>query len=91
MAPIRRQRQSVLPLISDLNELQHAAVGDDPLPVLPVIKFMHGVKLETIEAVHGVFICPFTDTDEIATADANTAMNWKTLKNFMTSCCKCES
>lgn len=50
--------------------------------VLPVMKFMHGVKVETIEAVQAVEICPFTEMTEIV--DNNIAMSWKTLKFSMT-------
>lgn len=55
---IRRHAQSVPLLRSDLSDPQQSEVGEDPLPVLPVIKLMHGVKLEIIEFVHGVLICP---------------------------------
>lgn len=55
----------MLLLISDLNEPQQLCVGDDePFPLLPVIKFKHGVKVEIIEAVQAVEICPLTETIE---------------------------
>lgn len=48
--------------------------------MLPVIKFRHGVKLEIIEAVQDVEICPLTEMTDTA---ANIAMTWKTLKPSM--------
>ncbi|KAF2325225.1 hypothetical protein GH714_025422 [Hevea brasiliensis] len=42
----------MLVLIIDANELQQLAVGEVPLLLLPVMKFMHGVKLLIIELVH---------------------------------------
>lgn len=49
--------QSTLLLVRDLRESQQAVDGEDaPFPVLPVIKFIHGVKLLIIEIVHGVLI-----------------------------------
>ena len=50
--------------------------------MLPVIKLRHGVKLEIIEAVQAVEVCPFTEMAEIVD---NNAMSWKTLKPSMTS------
>lgn len=58
---IKRQAQSMPVAMSDLNELQQPEVGEDPLPLLPVMKFRHGVKLLIIDAVHGVLICPLTE------------------------------
>lgn len=55
-----RQRQSRPPLARDRSALQQSAVGEVPLPVLLVTKFKQGVKLESIEALHGILICPFT-------------------------------
>lgn len=49
-----RQAQSMLPLMREFTESQQPALGEAPLAVLPVMKFMHGVKLVTIEAVQGV-------------------------------------
>lgn len=52
-----RQAQSMLPLMRDFTESQQPAVGVALLPaLLPVMKFMHGVKLVTCEAVQGVLI-----------------------------------
>lgn len=56
----KRQKQSMPELVTDLSESQQSEVGDVPLEVLFVRKFMHGVKLESIEALHGVLICPET-------------------------------
>ncbi|KAJ7006200.1 hypothetical protein D5086_004461 [Populus alba] len=67
-----RQAQSMPVLISDFNELQQLAVGGEPLLVLPVIKLTHGVKLDIIDMVHGVLICPFT---EITSRVDNIAIN----------------
>jgi len=61
LAVSSRQAQSIPVLISDFNELQQLAVGGEPLLVLPVIKLTHGVKLDIIDMVHGVLICPFTE------------------------------
>lgn len=53
-----RHMQSMLVLVRDLSALQQSAVGEVPLPLLLVTKFMQGVKLEIIEAEHEVLICP---------------------------------
>jgi len=82
LAVINRQAQSIPVLMRDLNELQQLPVGDEPLLVLPVIKFMHGVKLLIIEVVHGVLICPFT---EITSRVDNIAIKLKTLSPSMSS------
>lgn len=60
--------QSLLVLIRDRSESQHPAVGEAPPPELPVMKFMQGVKLVIIDAVHGVLICALTDANEIITS-----------------------
>lgn len=78
LAVTRRQRQSLPPIISVLSELQHSLDGDaddDPVLLLPVIIFKHGVKLEIIEDVHGVLnLCPCTIVNDI------NEMNWRTPK-----------
>lgn len=48
----------MLVLVRDLSALQQSAVGEVPLPLPLVTKFMQGVKLEIIEAEHEVLICP---------------------------------
>lgn len=53
---IIRQVQSLLVLVSSLSALQQSADGPTPVELLPVIKLIHGVKLETMELVHGVVI-----------------------------------
>lgn len=54
---IRRQPQSTLLLMTDLRESQQAVDGEEaPFLVLPVMKFKQGVKLVSIETVHGVLI-----------------------------------
>lgn len=53
-----RHRQSRPPLARDLRELQQSALGEVPFAVLFVNKFMQGVKLEMMEALHGVLIWP---------------------------------
>lgn len=53
-----RQAQSMLLLVSDLSALQQSEVGEVPFAVLFVRKFIQGLKLEIIEAVHGVVTCP---------------------------------
>lgn len=53
-----RHMQSMLVLVRDLSALQQSAVGEVPLPLPLVTKFMQGVKLEIIEAEHEVLICP---------------------------------
>ena len=59
MFPVRmRHKQSMPPLVRDFRELQQSAVGEVPLALLFVTKFMHGLKLEIIEALHGLLICP---------------------------------
>ena len=72
----------MLLFMSDFNEPQQPCVGDEPLPVLPVIKIRHGVKPEIIEAVQAVEICPLTEMTEIVD---NIAMSWKTLNPSKTS------
>lgn len=53
----RRHRQSLLPLVRDLMELQQSAVGEVPLPLLFVRKLMQGLmELVTIDMLHGVVI-----------------------------------
>ena len=69
----KRQLQSMLVLRSDLNELQQSAVGEDPVPVLPVMKLKHGVKVEIIEVVQGELICPSAGMTEIASTSTTTA------------------
>lgn len=51
----------------DFTESQQPALGEAPLAVLPVMKFMHGVKLVTIEAVQGVLSWALTETTEKVT------------------------
>lgn len=79
-----RQAQSMVVLVSDLSELQQPAVGADPLPVLPVMKFKHGVKLLIIEVVQGVLICALAEMTEIASRVVYTAtICWKALSPSM--------
>ena len=80
-----RQAQSMLALVSDLSELQQPVVGEDPLPpVLPVMKFKHGVKLLIIEVVQGVLICALAEMTEIASRVVYTAtICWKALSPSM--------
>lgn len=66
LAVRRRHAQSTLLPNRDLSEPQHWVVGEVPLPVLPVMKFMHGVKLVIIDAVHGVVICALIGVIDIA-------------------------
>lgn len=63
LAVIMRQVQSLPVVKRVLNELQQLEDGEeDPLLLLPVIKFRHGVTLEIMEGVHDVvIICPFTE------------------------------
>ena len=49
-----RHRQSILELVRDFRALQQAEVGEVPLVLLFVTKFMQGVKLAIIEALQGV-------------------------------------
>lgn len=86
LADTRRQAQSELVLISDLNESQHELDGVVPLLVLPVIKFAHGVKvLLIIELVQGVLICPLTDLTNIITINnaADITLIFKPLSSSM--------
>ena len=53
-----RHKQSLLPLVRDFSALQQSALGEVPFEVLFVKKFRQGVKLEIIEALHGVLIWP---------------------------------
>ena len=57
--PVRmRHKQPMPPLVRDFRELQQSAVGEVPLALLFVTKPMQGLKLEIIEALHGLLICP---------------------------------
>lgn len=56
---IIRHAQSMLSVMRDFNESQQSRVGDEPEPVLPVMKFKQGVKLLIIEVEHAVLICAF--------------------------------
>lgn len=59
MFPVRmRHKQPMPPLVRDFRELQQSAVGEVPLELLLVTKLMQGLKLEIIEALHGLLICP---------------------------------
>lgn len=52
-----RHKQSLPPLVRDLMESQHSAVGEVPLPLLFVRKLMQGVKEVLIaDTLHGVLI-----------------------------------
>ena len=53
-----RQKQSMPLLVRLLSAVQQSAVGEVPLELLFVRKFIQGVKLESIEPVHGVLIWP---------------------------------
>lgn len=57
LAVTTRQAQSTLVWSIDLNDLQQSEEGEVPLPLLPVMKLRHGVKLVIIDVVHGVLIC----------------------------------
>lgn len=71
-----RQAQSVLVLISHFKEAQQLGVGvERPFALLPVMKFRHGVTLEIIEVVHGVEICPCTETTKRVAN--NVKITWK--------------
>ena len=74
LAVKRRQAQSTLALISVCNEAQQPVVGVEPLLVLPVTKLKHGVKLLSIDVVHGVLICPLTVIAEMSKRVANIAV-----------------
>ena len=56
-----RQRQSRPPLASDRIALQQSEVGEVPLAELLVTKFKQGLKVETMEALQDMFICPLTE------------------------------
>lgn len=57
VAVTMRHKQSIPPLVRDLMELQHSAVGEVPLPLLFVRKPMHGPReLFITDALHGVVI-----------------------------------
>jgi len=52
-----RHKQSMPPLVRDLRAVQHSVVGEVPLALLFVRKFIQGVKkVPTIDALHGVVI-----------------------------------
>jgi len=52
-----RHKHCMPPFVRDLRALQHSVVGEVPLPLLFVRKFIQGVKkLPTIDALHGVLI-----------------------------------
>ena len=54
---IMRHKQSMPPLVSDLMELQHSAVGEVPLALLFVRKFIQGLnKLFIIDVLQGVLL-----------------------------------
>lgn len=59
MFPVtRRHAQSRLVLVTDLSASQQAVVGDVPLEVLFVMKFMQGAKLIIMEALQGELVWP---------------------------------
>ena len=65
-----RHIQSIPPFVRDLSELQQSAVGDVPLLLLFVRKFMQGDIEFIMEALHGVLICALADLPmKIATAN----------------------
>lgn len=67
-----RQKQSMLPLVRDLTELQHWAVGEVPLALLFERKPTQGLKEELIiDALHGVTIWAYAGA-AITIAIANT-------------------
>jgi hypothetical protein len=53
-----RHIQSLIPLVRDFSALQQSALVEVPFAVLFVKKFRQGVKLEIIEALHGLLIWP---------------------------------
>ena len=53
-----RHKQSIPPVVRVLRALQQSAVGEVPLAVLLVSKFIQGVKVLSIDGLHGVLICP---------------------------------
>lgn len=74
----RRQVQSTLLLIIDLRESQQAVDGEEaPFLVLPVIKFKHGVKVVSIEIVHGVLIWQSAETTKKINIVADTKFRHK--------------
>lgn len=58
LAVTMRHKQSMPLLVRFLREPQQSAVGDVPLPLLFVRKFMQGVNVESIVGVHGLLIWP---------------------------------
>lgn len=59
--PVTMRHKQSMPLdVSVLSELQQSAVGEVPLALLLVSKFIQGVKMLSADGVHGVLIvlCP---------------------------------
>lgn len=57
LAVTMRHKQSMPPLVRDLRALQHSVVGEVPLALLLVRKFIQGVKrVLSTETLHGVLI-----------------------------------
>lgn len=69
------QRQPVPLVVNDFSTLQQSEVGAVPLALLLVIKFMHGVKLVSIEVVHGILNWPYTGKDRSTKAIDNARIN----------------
>lgn len=53
-----RHKQSMLELVRVFKALQQAEVGEVPLELLLVTKFMQGVKLAIVDGLQGVLIWP---------------------------------
>lgn len=56
-----RQRQSVPLFMTYLRDLQQSEVGEELLLPPLLMKFMQGLKLRSMAALHTVLICPETD------------------------------
>ncbi|KAL7000076.1 hypothetical protein U1Q18_001226 [Sarracenia purpurea var. burkii] len=70
-----RQTQSMLLLMRDVIESQQPAVGEAPLLLLPVMKFMQGVKVLIMEAVQGKLTCALVEpTENTTNMDEDIAM-----------------
>lgn len=66
-----RHMHSELVVIRDSTAEQQPAVGDPPFALLPVIKFTHGLKVASIDTLHGVLIWLLTVITESARVIAN--------------------
>lgn len=61
-----RHMQSMPELVRVFNALQQSEVGEVPLVVLLVTKFMQGVKLAIMEGLQGVLIWPNAGVNKTA-------------------------